>query len=158
MRCNRTDDRDAVAESLMVNFHAYREVHPRLRPHAIAKLAKTETARLAATFLPTATVRGGLAAGLMALRRAGVLALLLSTLPALAADKAPEKPRPRPAAQISVKVHPEKFSAGTPLAGKRLHLSTVTKTSCTAWIQADEDPLWTAGLSACRAALRARKE
>ncbi len=89
---------------------------------------------------------------------AALLALLLSTLPALAADTAPEKkPRPRPSVQISVKVYPEKFQPGGPLAGKRLHLSTVTKTTCSAWIQADEDPLWTAGLQACRAALQARK-
>lgn len=91
-------------------------------------------------------------------RTALSLALLLSTLPAFAADTAPEKkPRPRPTAQISVKVYSAKFAAGSPLAGKRLHLSTVTKTSCTAWIQADEDPLWTAGLSACRAALKANR-
>jgi hypothetical protein len=92
------------------------------------------------------------------MKSTALLALLLSTLPALAAEKAYEtKPRPRPAAQISIKVYPEKFQAGGPLAGKQLHLSTVTKTSCTAWIAQDADPLWTAGLQACRAALRANR-
>jgi hypothetical protein len=66
-------------------------------------------------------------------------------------QQCPKPPRSRPAAQITVKVWPSHVPAG-----KQLHLGSVTDTTCTAWISADSDPLWTAGLQACRAALAKR--
>lgn len=74
--------------------------------------------------------------------------LLAGSLAAEPTTPSPKPPRSRPAAQITVKVWPSHLPAG-----KLLALGSVTPNTCTAWIAQDTDPLWTAGLQACRAAL-----
>jgi hypothetical protein len=80
------------------------------------------------------------------------LALLLSGSTLYAADTtAAPKPRSKPSAQITVKVHPDKFQGKK----ERLILRPVsTHGHCTAWIAADEDALWISALDSCRALLR----
>lgn len=83
------------------------------------------------------------------------LALLLSASTAFATP--PAKPHARPTLTVTVKVCPASPAPCPSLPTSKLFaLSTVTRTSCTAWIATDETSLWLAAIDACRAAL-ARK-